>query len=133
MRHFSLVIQSPGQRQVFDEVRSFVGEDPTGSFGILSGHIRMMTSLVMGLSRFQVEGEDWRYVATPGALLYFVDDTLTLTTRRFAVDADYTKISHVLHEKMQKEEVLLSRQKHSFRRMEEEVLKRLWEMNTPGA
>ena len=35
---------------------SFIGEDDSGSFGILAGHARMMTMLGFGLARFRAGG-----------------------------------------------------------------------------
>ena len=64
----------------------------------------------------------------PGAVLRFDDDVLTLSTRRCLVDDDYTRISTALAEQLLAEEERLQTMKESLRRMEDEVLKRLWEM-----
>jgi F-type H+-transporting ATPase subunit epsilon len=129
MSAFSLHIQDASHAEHFDMVTSFVGEDISGSFGILPGHTRMMTSLAIGLSRFRTGGEDWQYVATSGALLYFKNNILTLSTRHFFIDTDYMRISSALETQLLEEESRLKLQKHSLRRMEEEVLKRLWELD----
>ena len=132
MSSFTLILQDATQRTEYDGVNSFVGEDTSGSFGILPGHARMMTSLVMGLSRFRTADQDWQYIATPGALIYFQDNTLTLSTRHFLIDADYMRISSALEKQLLEEEANLLTQKKSLRQMEEEVLKRLWEMSRSG-
>lgn len=129
MNGFELILQDASQRQVFSGVISFVGEDASGSFGIQSGHARIMTSLVMGLARFRNIEQDWQYIATPGALLYFHDDMLTLTCHHFLIDADYMRISQALQQQILEEEAELQAQKNSLRRMEEEVLRRLWDMS----
>ena len=72
---------------------SFVGEDDSGSFGILPGHARMMTLLGFGLARFRVADQDWEYLAFPGALAYFVDDQLYFNTRRYLRGKDYERLS----------------------------------------
>lgn len=132
MNSFTLILQDATQKAEYEGVNSFVGEDASGSFGILPGHARMMTSLVMGLSRFHIADQDWQYIASPGALIYFHDNTLTLSTRHFLIDADYMRISSALEKQLLEEEANLLTQKKSLRQMEEEVLKRLWEMSRSG-
>lgn len=126
---FALHIHDTEHSQNFEEVASFVGEDQSGHFGLLSGHARFMTSLIMGLARFKQTDGEWTYIATSGTLLYFENNRLTLSTRHFVVDRDYTRISLVLEQQIAEEERLLAQQKQSLRRMEEAVLRRLWELN----
>ncbi len=133
MTVFTLSLQDATHAQEYTGVNSFVGEDASGSFGVLAGHARLMTSLVMGLSRFRLDKQDWLYIATPGALLYFQNNQLILTTRHFLIDADYMRISTALETQLLEEESRLQAQKRSLRHMEEEVLKRLWEFGRMGA
>lgn len=128
MTSFILELQDTSHSETFAGVSSFVGEDESGSFGILPNHGRMMTMLVMGLARFRVSNEDWQYIATPGALIYFNNNKLTLSTRHFFIDNDYLRINTALQEQLLEEETQLHRQKQSLRRMEEEVLRRLWDI-----
>ena len=128
MKTFTLILQDATHTQRIEQVTSFVGEDASGSFGILAGHMRMMTSLVFGLARFRVGEETWQYLALPGAVIYFNDNELSLSTRRYLVDEDYERISIALHEKLLVEENELRELKKSLHNMEEEILKRLWEM-----
>ena len=127
MRTFTLILQDATQTQRIEQVASFVGEDATGSFGILAGHARMMTSLVFGLARFSSGENAWQYLALPGAVLYFNDNELSLSTQRYLADDDYERISIALHEKLLAEENELRELKKSLHHMEESVLKRLWE------
>ncbi len=127
MNAFTLLVQDATNAQRFSGVTSFVGEDASGSFGILAGHARMMTTLVVGLARFRVGDDAWQYLALPGAVLYFADATLTLSTRRFLLGGDYTRISEELEQQLVAEEQALRTIKSSLHRMEEEILKRLWE------
>ena len=133
MKPFTLVLQDATRSEEIPGVTSFVGEDASGSFGILAGHARMMTSLVIGLARFRLGEDCWKYLAVPGALLYFHDNTLTLGTRRYLVDDDYMRISQALRQQLLAEEEKLHAIKQSFHRMEEEVLKRLWQMGRRSA
>jgi len=82
MNGFVLHLQSATQYERIEHVTSFVGEDDSGSFGILAGHARMMTVLGFGLARFRAGDDDWQFVAMPGALVYFVDGQLYLSSRR---------------------------------------------------
>lgn len=133
MNSFTLSLQDATHAEEYEGVTSFVGEDTTGSFGILPNHARMMTSLVMGLTRFRIGEQHWQYIATPGALLYFRANRLVLSTRHFLIDDDYMRISTALEKQLLEEESQLHSQKQSLRKMEEEVLKRLWEVGRIGA
>ena len=128
MNGFVLHLQSATQYERIEHVESFVGEDDSGSFGILAGHARMMTVLGFGLARFRVEGEDWQFVAVPGALVYFVDGELYLNTRRYVRDPDFERVSAVLRQQMLEEEEALRGMKQSVHRLEEEMMRRMWQM-----
>jgi F-type H+-transporting ATPase subunit epsilon len=130
---FTLRLQDATHKEEIDGVTSFVGEDDSGSFGILADHARMMTSLIIGLARFRVGNQPWQYLAAPGAVLYFHDNVLTLSTRHFLLDDDYMRISQALEQQLLAEEEKLHTMKESLHRMEEEVLKRLWKMGRTGA
>ena len=125
MNAFVLHLQSATQYDAIDGVTSFVGEDETGSFGIQAGHARMMASLRFGLARYRCGEQPWQYLALPGALLYFVDNQLFINTRHYVRDDDYSRINSVLREQLRTEEAGLRRIKDSLRRMEEEMLKRM--------
>lgn len=133
MKSFILSLHDDAHSKEYEGVTSFVAEDSSGSFGILPGHTRMMTSLVMGLARFRIDEQDWQYLATPGALLYFHDNKLNILTRHFLIDADYMRISTALQEQLLEEESRLHNQKQSLRHIEVEVLKRLWEVGRTRA
>jgi len=128
MSGFQLHLQSATQYELIDGVTSFVGEDDSGSFGIQAHHARFMAALGFGLARYRCGEQPWQYLALPGALLYFVDNQLFLNTRRFVRDDDYGRINAALREKLHQEEAGLRRIKDSLRRMEEEMLKRLREI-----
>jgi len=128
MNAFTLLLQDTTQSERIEDVTSFVGEDSSGSFGICADHARMVTALVTGLARFRVAAGDWQYLAMPGAVLYFHDNVLTLSTRHYLRDADYNRISAALQEQLLAEEEQLRSTRESLRRMEESLLRRLWEM-----
>jgi len=128
VKTFTLMLQDATRGERIADVTSFIGEDASGSFGILAGHARLITSLVIGLARFRVGDGAWQYLAVPGAVLYFRDNLLTVSTRRYLLDQDYLRISQALHQQLMSEEEQLRGMRESLRRMEEQVLKRLWEM-----
>ena len=132
MNAFTLVLQDATRSERIEDVSSFVGEDSSGSFGIRANHARMMTALVTGLARFRIAGGDWQYLAMPGAVLYFFNNVLTLSTRRYLRDDDYTRISEALQEQLLTEEQQLHTTRDSLRRMEESLLKRLWDLGQKG-
>jgi len=125
---FTLVLQDATRTTTIAGVTDFVGEDSSGSFGILAGHARMMTALVLGLARFRTAGGPWQYLALPGAVLYFDHNVLTLSTRHFLLDDDYLRISGALQQQLLAEEETLHTMKTSLHRMEEELFRRLWEI-----
>jgi F-type H+-transporting ATPase subunit epsilon len=125
---FALQLQDATRTQRIEDVESFVGADRSGSFGILPGHARFMTSLTFGLARFRTSEAPWQYLAMPGALLYFRGNELVLSTRHYLIDEDYTRISTAMAEQLQEEESKLKSMKTSLRRMEEEALKRMWRL-----
>lgn len=128
MNAFELQLRDATHSERITGVTSFVGEDASGSFGILAGHGRMMTSLVFGLARFRVGDGPWRYLAMPGALLYLVGNELFISTRRYLMDDDYERISSTLRQQLLVEEEALRGMKESLRQMEEEILKRMWQI-----
>jgi F-type H+-transporting ATPase subunit epsilon len=137
MSGFTLQLYDSRQSETIDGVSSFVAEDASGSFGILPDHARLMTNLVFGLARFRLEqsagGEGaWHYLAMPGAVLYFADNTLTLATRHYLIDEDYDRISHRLANELLNEEEELHDLRESLKRMEEAMLKRIWELGQQG-
>jgi len=133
VKSFTLRLQDASHAEEIAGTTSFVGEDTSGSFGVLAGHTRTMTSLIIGLARFRVGNNAWQYLALPGAVLYFHDNVLTLSTRRYLLDDNYMRISQALQQQLLAEEEKLHTMKESLHHMEEEVLKRLWEIGRKGA
>ena len=128
MSTFVLHLQDATRSERIADVVSFVGEDASGSFGLLAGHARFMTTLVFGLARFRTEQDAWEFLAVPGALVYFVNNELFLSTRRYVRDTDYERISAVLAQQLVTEEERLHDIRESLQRMEQEMLKRLWQI-----
>jgi len=132
MTGFELKLQDATHAEHFDGVTSFVAQDRSGSFGIQAGHARLMASLSFGLARFRQQTDDWHYIALPGALLYFADNTLQISTRHYLIDDDFERITTLMREKLVAEEAELKVLKESLHRMEEEALRRMWQLRRPG-
>lgn len=132
MSSYTLKLFDSRKSMIVEGVTSFVGEDGSGSFGILPGHTRLMTVLVLGLSRFRCGRKPWQYVAMSGAVLYFADDMLSLVCRHYLHDEDYDRISNRLSEQIVAEEEQLREVRRSLESMEEALLKRMWEMRRQG-
>lgn len=128
MKTFTLLIQDATHAEKIEGLSSFVGEDRSGSFGILADHARMMTTLLMGLARYRKGNEPWQYLAQPGAVLYFHNNLLTISTRHYFRDENYMRISSDLQQKLLAEEEELQSVKHSLQHMEKEILKHMWEL-----
>ncbi|MDR4517315.1 MAG: F0F1 ATP synthase subunit epsilon [Nitrosomonas sp.] len=132
MKTFTLHMQSATQYIPVEHVTSFIGADSSGSFGILAGHARMMTALNYGLARYQIQSGDWYYLAFPGGILYFLNNNLYISSRRFLCDSDYQRISTGLMQQLLTEEESLREIKESLSHLEQEMFRRLWQMQRSG-
>lgn len=128
MQTFRLVLRDPVQYESIDNVCSFIGEDGSGSFGVLANHARMMTRLIFGLARFKLSKGNWQYLAMPGAMLYFSDNQLTLDTRRWLRGDNFEDISRHLSEILVEEEHNLMEMKRNLHRIEENILRYMMEV-----
>jgi len=125
MSVFELNLFATDQAQRLESVTTFVGEDASGSFGIQAHHARFMTTLIFGLARFKQAEDAWHYVAVPSAVLYFNDNTLTITTQHFLLDSNLERISNVLQQQWANQEDEVRATRESLKRMEQAMLKRL--------
>ena len=128
MNTFTLHLQSATQYDRIENVAAFTAEDASGSFTLLAGHERFQTILAFGLARFRA-GETQEYLALPGALAYFTQNELFLNTRRYLRSPDYEHIRTALQQQFAAEEEQLHDLKRSLERLEQEMLKRLLEIN----
>jgi F-type H+-transporting ATPase subunit epsilon len=128
MRGMTLHLRNPSGYERFDGLTSFVAEDASGSFGLLPGHAWMMTALVAGLARFRVGEGDWLYLALPGGILSSTGGELTLCTRRYMLDTDFRRMGKLLAEVQRAEEETMGGIRESLHRLEEEMLRRLREI-----
>jgi F-type H+-transporting ATPase subunit epsilon len=128
MNAFVLHLESATQYERIENVTAFAGQDDSGGFGILAGHMRMMTVLTLGLARFRVAGGEWEYLALPGALAYFVNNELHIGTRRYLRDKDFGRMAAALREELMAEEEAMREMKRSVKHLEQAMYRRLREM-----
>jgi len=105
---------------------------PLTLIGILPGHAPMCTVLEFGLARFRAAGGEWQFIAAPGAVLRLAGQELHFSTRRYLRDADFERVRVALREQLLAEENALRDIRNGLRRLEEEMLKRLWKLGRAG-
>lgn len=125
MNTFRVELLATEAGETIDDVASFVGEDASGSFGLMANHERFMTVLGFGLARLRLADGRRRYVGLPGGLLYFVDNELRLSTRHYLAGDDAAAIAAALAQQMLAEQKLLAQALHKLHRLETEMLQRL--------
>jgi F-type H+-transporting ATPase subunit epsilon len=130
MKEITVHLQSPSRYERIDGVTSFVGNDASGSFGILPGHERMITVLSPGIARMELGRSKVEYLGLPVSVLYLVEDQLFINADKYLKDSSYKTLSAVLRAKLQEEEELRLEMRETIRRMEETLLKQL--IRAPG-
>ena len=125
MSTFTLHLLAADRTEVIENVTSFTGEDKSGSFGLLARHERFMTALTFGLARLLLADGSHEYLGFPGGLLYFVDNELRISTRRYLRDTDVERIAQSLTRELLEEEQALTETRHKLHRLEAEMLRRL--------
>jgi len=128
MNTFTLRLFDPKQTREFDRLVSFSGRDESGSFGILANHARLMSVLSMGLAWFNLAEGDKFYLACPGGVLYFHQNILSISTRHYIIDSDRQRLQQQLQQDIKRETLNIDRLKENLQRMEEAMLRRLWDL-----
>jgi F-type H+-transporting ATPase subunit epsilon len=122
---FTVHLFAADRYERIDGAVSFVGEDKSGSFGLLARHERFMTVLDFGLARITLADGSRQYLGFPGGLAYFIDNELRISTRRYLRDTDVERITQALTRELLEEEQALQQTRRKLHRLEAEMLKRL--------
>jgi F-type H+-transporting ATPase subunit epsilon len=125
MSDFAVHLLAVDCSERIDGVKSFIGEDRSGSFGLMADHERFMTMLSYGLARVRLADDTWEYLGLPGGLLYFIDNECRISTRRYVRGPDVTRIAELLTRELLVEEQALSATRHKLHQLETEMLKEL--------
>ena len=128
MKTFRLNLMSMTRSESIPNVVRFTGRDAEGSFGILANACRRMTVLIFGLAHFQDEAGQVEYLALPGGLLYFSGNELRIATTNFVRNSGLEEISVALDRQLRQEEAELHEIKQSVHRLDEEIMKRMYEL-----
>lgn len=128
MKTFRLHLMSMTRSEVIPHVVRFTGRDAVGSFGILANASRRMTVLLFGLAHFLNASEKTEYLAVPGGLLYFSANELRIATTDFVRSSGLEEISAALDRQLREKESELREIKQSLHRLDEEILKRMYEL-----
>ena len=110
------------------DVVRFTGRDAAGSFGILANASRRMTVLASDLRISRTRRDKIEYLALPGGLLYFSDNELRIATTNFMRSSGLEEISAALDRQLRQEESELRETKQSLHRLDEEIMKRMYEL-----
>lgn len=130
MNTFTLHLFAADRYERIDNVAGFTGEDISGSFGLLARHERFLTALTFGLARLALADGSREYLGFPGGLLYFVDNELRISTRRYLRDPDIERITAALTRELLEEEQALAQTRRKLHRLETEMLKRLIQLDS---
>jgi len=125
MNTFTLHLFAADRTEIIEHVTSFTGEDKSGSFGLLARHERFMTVLTFGLARLLMADGSHEYLGFPGGLLYFIDNELRISTRRYLRDTDVERIAQALTRELLEEEQALTETRRKLHRLEAEMLRRV--------
>jgi F-type H+-transporting ATPase subunit epsilon len=118
--------------ELISDVVRFTGHDAAGSFGILANAFRRVTVLVFGLAHFQDAAGKLEYLALPGGVLYFMGNELRIATTNFVRSASLDEISVALDRQLRQEEAELRNIKQSLHRLDEEIIRRMFELKRKG-
>ena len=123
MRTFALELSDATQFERIEPVASFIGEDASGSFGILAGRERLVTVLGWGLCRYAAPDRVWRYVALPGGTLSFADGVLSIATRHYVRGDDPGELQRRLEAEIAAEEASRRGMVELIRTVDRELLR----------
>lgn len=129
MKTFTVHLQSPSLYERIESVTAFQGIDQSGSFGIWPGHERMMTVLTSGIAALKLNGQKPQYLGLAEGVLYYTNNELSISTRKYLRDSDYTNLAQVLKTTLQEEEANRLATRKNIRDMEEALLKQLLKLS----
>ena len=128
MKTFTLNLLSADNTGLIENVVSFSAEDKSGSFSIFANHERFITILSFGLARVRLSNGEEEYLGFPGGVLYFCDNTMNISTRRYLHDTDAEQIAKTLSTELLEEEESLEQIRRNLRRLEAEMLSHLMQL-----
>lgn len=125
MRTFALVLASPAHCERIEDVVCVTARDSSGSFGVLPGAFRRLTTLVFGLATIRKSDDTVEYLAAAGGVFYFLDNVLHISTTNYIRISDVQDIPGILDQRLRRQEENIREIKDSLHHLDEEMLKRL--------
>ncbi|MDD2462621.1 MAG: hypothetical protein PHI97_01360 [Desulfobulbus sp.] len=132
MRTFRCRVQDFSHQWESQEALSFIGQDPSGSFGLQAHHETFVTCLRPGLARVHVAEKGWVYIAQPGSVVVFRANVFCLTTSQFILSWERDQLIAHMEEAWQSAHTDVQHTKVSYVQLEQALTKKLWEMNRHG-
>ena len=124
----TLLLLGATRTERIDGVVAFDAEDGSGRFSIWPRAERTVACLRFGPARFRTADGRQEYLALPGAVLHFVHPELSIATRRYIRSTSHAEVLRALDAELLREEESLREVRASVRRLDEELLRRLWEL-----
>jgi F-type H+-transporting ATPase subunit epsilon len=122
---FNLHLFAANRYELIDQVVSFTAEDSSGRFGLQARHERFMTTLTFGLASLLRSESRREYLGLPGGVIYFVDNELRISTRRYVRGSDAASIAATVASEMLTEERELDETRRKLHRLEAEMVRHL--------
>lgn len=133
MTPFHLRLSDTNGEESIPGVTAFVAADASGSFALWPGHTRFMTVLAPGLARFRHGEEPWRHAALAGGLLDCDGEALVVTTRLYILGDDPDRLGAALRDRLAREASALKSTREGLTRLEDTLIRRLWESRGAGS
>jgi F-type H+-transporting ATPase subunit epsilon len=132
MKTFALDLYDSSNAEHFDGVRQFIGADESGSFGVLAGHEKLVAVLRYGLARFEDAAGNWHYLSMPGGVLHYQDNRMSITSVRYFLGDDRTKICDQLADEMKQADSEVHTAHATLSEIEHALMRRLGELSSKG-
>lgn len=125
---FDFQVFSPGRHWQTTEATSFRGKDASGGFGLLARRSDFMTVLEYGLATLKWGSGELMFFGFPGGVLRFSRGSLQIVTRFYVQGPNPAELLTSLAAEVKREQERVRELKTSVRRLDEELLRRLRQM-----
>lgn len=132
MNSFTIYLQSITKEEQIHNVMSFVSEDDSGKYGVMANHCRMLTNIKIGMSKITYTNFTTEYLALASGIIYFTNNKLYINTKNYTRSDDYYKLVEILNTQLKSEDQAIKNINETIERVDEMVLKRLWELEQAG-
>lgn len=116
-----------------EQITSLIAQDASGQFGILPGHVKLVTLLEPGLFRYRVgDGTAWFHGASAGGMLSCQRDAgstqVRIVSRRFLLGDEPETLQKQLDELLASERTLRMSTRDSVAQLEHAFYKRMQQL-----